>query len=60
MMRTPRSSKKSGLAQQIEEEEEDEEEVIVEAVNGEEGDVLYFEAREEEVVKVGRTLTTTD
>jgi hypothetical protein len=53
VIRTP---KKSGLAQQIEEEEdqqEEEEDVVIEAVDGEEGDVLYFETREEEEVEVG-------
>jgi hypothetical protein len=49
MVRTP---KKSALSRQVEEEEEqegeEEEEVVVEAVEGEEGDVLYFEAREDE------------
>lgn len=51
VIRTP---KKSGLAQQIEEEEEDqeEEEVVVEAKDGEEGDVLYVETREDDI-KVG-------
>jgi len=48
MVRTP---KKSALSRQVEEEEEqeaeEEEEVIVEAVEGEEGDVLYFEARDD-------------
>jgi hypothetical protein len=54
VVRTP---KKSGLSRQIEEVEEEEqpvaeeeEEVIVEAVEGEEGDVLYFESREGEAV----------
>jgi hypothetical protein len=53
VIRTP---KKSGLAQQIEEEEdlqEEEEDVFIEAVDGEEGDVLYVETREEEEVEVG-------
>lgn len=53
VIRTP---KKSGLAQQIEEEEEqeqEEEDVIIEAVDGEEGDVMYVELREEEEFKVG-------
>jgi hypothetical protein len=53
VIRTP---KKSGLAQQIEEEEdlqEEEEDVVIEAVDGEEGDVLYVETREEEEVEVG-------
>lgn len=48
VVRTPK--KKSGLANQIREEEEqheEEDEVIIEAINGEEGDVLYFEEREE-------------
>jgi len=57
VIRTP---KKSGLAQQIEEEEdeqeeEEEEEVVVEAVDGEEGDVLYVETREDDI-KVGQPL----
>jgi len=55
VIRTP---KKSGLGQQIEEEEdlqEEEEDVVIEAVDGEEGDVLYFEAREEEDIKVGHS-----
>jgi len=53
IIRTP---KKSVLAQQIEEEEEyqeEEEDVVIEAVDGEEGDVLYVETREEEEIKVG-------
>jgi hypothetical protein len=49
VIRTP---KKSGLSEQIVEEEEiqeeEEEEVVVEAVDGEEGEILYFEVREEE------------
>jgi len=52
IIRTP---KKSGLAQQIEEEEEyqeEEEDVVIEAVDGEEGDVLYVETREEQEIKV--------
>jgi hypothetical protein len=56
VIRTP---KKSGLARQTEEEEEDqeEEEVVVEAVDGEEGDVLYFEPREDEI-KVRKIVST--
>jgi hypothetical protein len=54
VIRTP---KKTGLARHVEEEEEEdqeqeEEEVVIEAVDGEEGDVLYVESREEEI-KVG-------
>jgi hypothetical protein len=48
VIRTP---KKSGLSEQIVEEEEiqeEEEEMVVEAVDGEEGEILYFELREEE------------
>jgi len=52
VIRTP---KKSGLASQIEEDEEEEEHVVIEAVDGEEGDVLYVESREEEEeFKVGQ------
>lgn len=55
VIRTP---KKSGLAQQIEEEEEEEDDVVIEAVTGEEGDVLYVESREDEqeAIKVCQSL----
>lgn len=49
VVRTPK--KKSGLANQIQEEEEqqeEEDEVFIEATNGEGGDVVYVEEREDE------------
>lgn len=51
VVRTP---KKSALANEIQEEDEEEpgeEEVVIEACDGEEGDVLYIEARESEVIQ---------